>query len=180
MDKFFYTSIVLLLLLLICGGAFPIDGKQKDTNVLTTGSEEQHVFVTHHAAIDNKKVELIEKAYSVLKTPHVYGGTSPNGFDCSGFTAYVFKHALDIQLPRSSADQAKVGELVDISNASIGDLVFFQPGNRINHVGIITSQPEEPLTMIHVSSSNGVEVTNIEESTYWQARLLYVRTGYLK
>ena len=63
----------------------------------------------------------------------MWGGTSPSGFDCSGFTQYVFAH-FGVNLPRVSEDQQNVGTLVSRDNLQPGDLVFF--GTPAHHVGI--------------------------------------------
>lgn len=69
-------------------------------------------------------------AMKYLGTPYVYGGSSPRGFDCSGFTQYVYKQA-GVNLPRTSGSQTGAGQRVSISNLKSGDLLY-GPG----HVGI--------------------------------------------
>lgn len=66
-----------------------------------------------------------------LGTPYVYGGTSPAGFDCSGFVQYVYAQA-GKSLPRTAAAQAAVGTVIPASQAQPGDLVYFPAG----HIGI--------------------------------------------
>lgn len=73
---------------------------------------------------------VIEVAARYVGVPYVYGGTTPDGFDCSGFTQYVFAQ-LGITLPRTSADQHYVGTQVAPDQAQPGDLVW-SPG----HIGI--------------------------------------------
>ena len=76
---------------------------------------------------------VLAYASKFIGIPYVWGGTSPSGFDCSGFTQYVFAH-FGISLPRLSQAQQNVGTLVPRSNLQPGDLVFF--GNPAHHVGI--------------------------------------------
>ncbi|MCB2341713.1 C40 family peptidase [Clostridium estertheticum] len=77
---------------------------------------------------------LISYASQFLGTNYVWGGTSPSpGFDCSGFTQYVFAH-FGVDIPRVSEDQQNVGTLVSRENLQPGDLVFF--GSPAHHVGI--------------------------------------------
>ena len=76
---------------------------------------------------------LISYASQFLGIPYVWGGTSPSGFDCSGFTQYVFAH-FGVDIPRVSEDQQNVGTLVSRENLQPGDLVFF--GSPAHHVGI--------------------------------------------
>ena len=76
---------------------------------------------------------VIQYASNFLGIPYVWGGTSPSGFDCSGFTQYVFAH-FGVNLPRVSEDQQNVGTLVSRADLQPGDLVFF--GTPAHHVGI--------------------------------------------
>ena len=72
-------------------------------------------------------------ASSFQGTPYVWGGEKPGGFDCSGLVQYVYGK-LGVDLPRHSADQAKVGTPVALNDLRAGDLVFF--GTPVDHVGI--------------------------------------------
>ncbi|MBU3181714.1 C40 family peptidase [Clostridium psychrophilum] len=76
---------------------------------------------------------IIAYASNFLGVPYVWGGTSPSGFDCSGFTQYVFAH-FGVNLPRVTQSQQNVGTLVSRANLQAGDLVFF--GTPAYHVGI--------------------------------------------
>ncbi|MEH7096131.1 C40 family peptidase [Neobacillus vireti] len=77
---------------------------------------------------------IIAYAKQFLGTPYVWGGTTPSGFDCSGFTSYVFRNAAGINLPRVARDQQDVGIRISPSQVQPGDLVF--RGNPAYHVGI--------------------------------------------
>ena len=67
--------------------------------------------------------------------PYVYGGESPSGFDCSGFSQYVFKQ-VGISLPRTSSEQYAAVTHISRSEAKPGDLVFFLSGGSVYHLGI--------------------------------------------
>lgn len=98
-----------------------------------------------------KKAVVAQTAKSYSGVPYVWGGTSPSGFDCSGFTHYVFLKN-GIIIPRVSADQYYAGVWVDKSQLQIGDLVFFttyKPGP--SHVGIYIGNGK----FIHASSGAG-------------------------
>ena len=74
---------------------------------------------------------VIEIAKRYIGTPYVYGGSTPSGFDCSGFTQYVFAQA-GISLPRTAEQQRQFA--TPVSNPQPGDLVFF--GAPAYHMGI--------------------------------------------
>lgn len=81
---------------------------------------------------------LIKIARRYLYAPYLWGGRSPFGIDCSGFTQIIFK-MIGIALPRDSSQQVDVGEIVDfVEQAQAGDLAFFEnrKGN-ISHVGVL-------------------------------------------
>ncbi|WP_392486837.1 NlpC/P60 family protein [Haloimpatiens sp. FM7315] len=78
--------------------------------------------------------DVVSYATNFLGVPYVWGGTSPSGFDCSGFVQYVYAH-FGVNLPRVASAQAGVGASVSRSNLQAGDLVFFGKGN-IHHVGM--------------------------------------------
>lgn len=77
---------------------------------------------------------LIAYAKQFLGVPYLWGGTTPAGFDCSGFTSYVFRNALGITLPRVSRDQQNIGTRVPLTQVQPGDLLF--RGNPAYHVSI--------------------------------------------
>ena len=67
--------------------------------------------------------DLIDYAQSFTGVPYVWGGTTPAGFDCSGFVKYVFEH-FGVSLPRTSREQVNVGTPVDAGSIQPGDLIF--------------------------------------------------------
>ncbi len=110
-------------------------------------------------------ISLTRSAMRFIGTPYVFGGTSPTGFDCSGYTQHVFA-MLGISLPRTADAQYYAGRPTK-GGIAAGDLVFFQtylPGP--SHVGIYLGGGR----FIH-SSSHGVRISALRES-YWAARYL--------
>lgn len=89
---------------------------------------------------------IVNKAYQYLGVPYVWGGTSPSGFDCSGFIQYVFR-SQGVSLPRVSRGQASSGAYVSISNAQPGDILYFGQSS-VTHVGIYIGNNK----MIHAPS----------------------------
>jgi cell wall-associated NlpC family hydrolase len=74
-------------------------------------------------------------------------------------------------IPRRAVDQQKSSKRVKEKSVQKGDLIFFNSGSGISHVGIVVSEKGEPLKMIHASSSKGVIITDLESSSYWKNRL---------
>lgn len=108
--------------------------------------------------------QLLGIASQYEGVPYVFGGTSPSGFDCSGFTRYVYS-AVGVDLPRMADEQYDIGNDVSMSNLAPGDLVFFStyaPG--ISHVGIYIGDNQ----FIN-ASSDGVSVASLN-SSYWSSR----------
>lgn len=103
-------------------------------------------------------------------TPHVWGGASRAGADCSGFVMRVFEDALEFNLPRTTEEQALVGDRVSENALSPGDLVFFRTAPKTRHVGIYLSNGE----FAHASSSEGVQISALDSDywkrTYWMSR----------
>ncbi|MCR9172815.1 MAG: C40 family peptidase [bacterium] len=114
--------------------------------------------------------EIIITAKQHLGTPYVWAGSAPGGFDCSGFTSYVMKEN-GKSLPRRAVDQYESSQKIKEKHVQKGDLVFFDNGSGISHVGIVISEKGEPLTMIHSASSKGIIITDITKSEYWTKRL---------
>jgi len=116
---------------------------------------------------------VIETARSYEGTPYKFGGTSRLGMDCSGLLCAAFA-AIDVQIPRSSNEQAEWGESVKPQDLRVGDLVFFgaSPGSSvITHVGLVTEATAEDVQFIHSSSSLGV-VENTLETDYFLSRFI--------
>lgn len=110
--------------------------------------------------------EIVSTAQQYLGTPYVYGGSSPSGFDCSGFTMYVFAQ-VGIKLPHGATSQLSYGTEVSRSDLQPGDLVFFQDyGAVASHVGIYIGGDQ----FIHASSSSGnsrcVTISSLTETYY--------------
>ena len=105
---------------------------------------------------------VVSESMNYLGVPDVFGGTTPSGFDCSGYVRYVFAHA-GVYLPRTADAQYDCGYPVSTGELVAGDLVFFstyEPGP--SHVGIYLGDGE----FINASSSQGVSIASLY-SSYW-------------
>lgn len=111
--------------------------------------------------------QLIRIASDNIGTRYRTGGTSKNGFDCSGLMCTTFG-AFDIKLPRSSFEQANFGSKIDAENAQKGDLIFFKTNGRrqINHVGMVVEVCDGEIKFIHSSVSSGVIISSTKEKYY--------------
>jgi cell wall-associated NlpC family hydrolase len=139
-------------------------GKKSTYRTPKKGDSKEQILrenITRHA-----------KKYVGVK--YKYAGKSPKGFDCSGFTGYVFEK-FDINLSASSQAQATTGKKVSLSKAKSGDLLFFGKHGKINHVALIVSNSPEGIEVIHSTSSKGVMVQNVSKSGYWKPRIMFAR-----
>ena len=117
---------------------------------------------------EDRIVTLIDSAYSYIGTPYKWAGTSRSGMDCSGFVSTAFS-AINVPLSRSSIEMSTQGRDIPLSQAEVGDLLFFKTNrkrNRISHVGIVVGVGDE-VKFIHASVSQGITVSSLSED-YWQ------------
>lgn len=117
---------------------------------------------------------VVDSARKYLGTPYVWGGTSPSGFDCSGFVQYVLAEN-GKSVPRTTQEQFAGGQAVDKSNLQAGDLVFYnwQGGTDATHVGIYEGNGK----MIHAPHSGDV-VKEVDFNSYGQNAYLGARRYY--
>jgi cell wall-associated NlpC family hydrolase len=114
---------------------------------------------------------LVGTALALRGAPYRNGGSDPNGFDCSGFTQYVFAQ-YGVALPRKVEDQFHEGRPVDVNALAPGDLLFFtttDPG--ASHVAIMVGGDQ----FVHAPSSTGVVRVEHLRSSYWSQRYLGAR-----
>lgn len=114
---------------------------------------------------------LVETALQLRGVPYLNGGSNPQGFDCSGFTQYVFAQ-FQMGLPRETRAQFKVGEKVRRDEIAAGDLLFFATtSSDVSHVAIAIGADE----FVHAPSSTGVVRVEKLSSSYWSPRFLGAR-----
>jgi cell wall-associated NlpC family hydrolase len=124
------------------------------------------------SALDYNKENILKNAKRHLGGKYVWGGTHPNGFDCSGYTQYIYEKE-GVKIPRTAYQQSKVGKEVSRFNLKKGDLLFFLTDRSrnipITHVGIYIGNGK----FIHAASKKkGIIITSLDDSKY---SLLFVK-----
>ena len=118
------------------------------------------------SAIDYNKENILINAKKHLGEDYVWGGTTPGGFDCSGYIQYIYKKE-GISIPRTANQQSKVGKEVSRFNLKKGDLLFFLTDKSrnipITHVGMYIGNDK----FIHAASKKkGIIITSFNKSRY--------------
>ncbi len=117
---------------------------------------------------------LLEEAKKLVGTPYKYGGTTSKGFDCSGFTQYVYK-SIGIDLPHNANLQSKMGAEVSLQKAQAGDLIFFG-SKRASHAGMIYQNNNGEIELIHCASRGVTHQTNDDLNTiYWLEKIMVIK-----
>ncbi len=139
-------------------------------------------------AVDSSEIKatviadtIVKYAKTYIGVPYIWGGASPDGFDCSGFICYVYAK-FGIKLPRTSAEQFNAGIPIPYIEAKPGDLILFSGTETVGgfpgHIGIVLSYSQEKgFTFIHTSSpeSGGVRISNENSEKYYYKRFLEIR-----
>ena len=111
---------------------------------------------------------LVGTALALRGAPYRNGGSDPKGFDCSGFTQYVFAQ-YGVSLPREVREQYRMGKPIDPRDLAPGDLVFFSTTDSgASHVAIVIGGDQ----FVHAPSSNGVVRVERLSSSYWGPRYI--------
>lgn len=112
--------------------------------------------------------KILHKAHKYEGVPYKFGGTTPKGFDCSGYLGYVYKEAIGLVLPRSADDQYEFGKKIEKNKLLPGDMVFFETYEKgISHSGIYIGDNK----FISATTSKGVAVADMS-SGYWFDRYI--------
>jgi cell wall-associated NlpC family hydrolase len=132
------------------------------TTTATTNKSATTDRGTTSTATSSKVTAIISTAKNFIGVPYVWGGTTASGFDCSGYIQYVLGKN-GITVPRTAAEQYKIGTSVSKSNLRKGDLVFFTTYKEgPSHLGIYLGDG----SFIHASSSKGVTISSLSSSYY--------------
>lgn len=139
------------------------DGNKPSQNALFT--DEQKLLAS-----------IIDFSIKYIGSPYKLGGTSPSGFDCSGFVYFLF-NSYDIKIPRMPSDMVKISDKIEYKNIRPGDLVYFKGSNinsmDIGHVALVVAITDKGFKMIHSTSSKGVLINDLEQYDYWKTRYLF-------
>jgi peptidoglycan DL-endopeptidase LytE len=130
-------------------------------------ASEVEITVLASAALKTKYEQVIVIANSSLGIPYKYGGSTIDGFDCSGFVSFVY-NTVGIELPRKSSLMYFEQDTTKVKSPEIGDVVFFKNTNiaTISHMGIYIGNDE----FIHASTT-GVAIANLK-TKYWSERFV--------
>lgn len=142
-----------------------VSKKTDKKRILNNSNDDDYVINVDDSSYLVK--QLINSASDNLGSKYKTGGTTPDGFDCSGLMYCVFKK-YDISLPRSSFDMAKKGRKLSNNEIRKGDLIFFRTNGKsvINHVGMVIEVNDDEIKFIHSSTSSGVIVSSTKEAYY--------------
>lgn len=158
-----------------------LSSEKKTVTSRSSTTKEKYEAEASKASTSNsvKGTKIVSYAKKFIGVPYVYGGASPSGFDCSGFTMYVYKN-FGISIPHGAQGQAKLGKKVStnkssksslLNNLKAGDLVFFldyETMDEIGHCGIYIGNGN----FIHASSGSGycVKINSLLPGEYYNTR----------
>ncbi len=124
--------------------------------------------------VNPARYEIVQDARSALGSGYRYGSTGGNRYDCSGLVVSLFA-GHDIKLPRSARDMVSYGEQIKKNDLLPGDLVFFRNVSKVDHVAVVSRMSPAKTWMIHSTTSQGVIEEVLEDSSYWNKRIVGYR-----
>lgn len=126
------------------------------------------------AATAQEANDVLFRAMALVGTPYKWGGNTPSGgFDCSGLVDYIYRQSARIALPRTShamaaGDGQKVRRMTQLAS---GDLVFFDIGGQISHVGVYVGKGR----FVHAPNSGGTVRLDDIDGPYWKQHFAFGR-----
>ncbi|HTM79078.1 MAG TPA: C40 family peptidase [Devosia sp.] len=126
------------------------------------------------AASAGEANDILFRAIGLVGTPYRWGGNTPaGGFDCSGLIDYIYRTATGIKLPRTSHDMASMDarKVRKMTQLASGDLVFFDIGGAISHVGVYVGKGR----FVHAPNSGGTVRLDDIDGPYWGDHFAYGR-----
>ena len=142
------------------------------TVVMDMDAEEIAPEGAQPATTGDRIQRVIKSALTLLGTPYRWGGTTTDGFDCSGLVGYVFRTTIGIDLPRVSRDMAHTGQIIERRDLSPGDLVFFgRRKGRVDHVGIYLGEGN----FVHAPRTGREVTVSTLDGGYWGRKFIQAR-----
>lgn len=151
-------------------------GKTKESkNYTYSKPKKEDKTSSSVSSLSNVRNSIVSNAMQYEGTKYRAGGKSPDsGFDCSGFTGFIFtQNGIPISGP--SHKLAEMGKYKTKKELLPGDLVFFGNKERISHVAIVSDATGSEIKVVHATTSAGVKVDEITGSEYWTSRFLFGR-----
>ena len=150
-----------------------LESWMKAVAVVATGLSLSLGSTSAMAGDDGFAQKLLGKAMQLIGVKYRFGGTNPEtGLDCSGYVQYVYKSSVGVNLPRTAAEQARIGERVATSEVRPGDMVFFNTrGFNNSHVGIYVGNG----MFVHAPNSRSKVRFDSLESGYWKTKFTGAR-----
>lgn len=149
--------------------------KERPKRTRTTTDRSTVRTARSYPVTDSKRDEIVLEAKKHIGIPYNYGGKKPSsGFDCSGFSTFVFAKE-GISLSGSSSHLATLGKLKLFNSIEKGDLAFFGSNDKVSHVAIVLEKTKHTFKVIHATSSKGVMISDVQHSEYWKNRYLFSR-----
>jgi len=118
--------------------------------------------------------DVLFRAIALVGTPYRWGGNTPDGgFDCSGLVDYIYRNATGLELPRTSGEMADMDarKVKRMTQLVSGDLVFFDIGGRISHVGVYVGKGR----FVHAPNSGGTVRLDDIDGPYWAEHFAFGR-----
>lgn len=160
--------LTLLICLSSCGSTLQIAKNTKSRSNSSINSESRNRVIAHN------RRKLADYAKVWHNTPYKYAGKEPSGFDCSGFTEYVFSN-YGYNIGGTALTQAAKGRRRMMDEVKPGDLMFFGDNRKVSHVAIVSSNDGNNIFITHSTSSKGVITENLTASEYWSDRFLFAK-----
>ena len=149
----------------------------------STPQRRESTFKSTHSALANELArapagaaatanDILFRAIGLVGTPYHWGGNTPaGGFDCSGLIDYIYRTAAGINLPRTSHDMASMDarKVRRMTQLASGDLVFFDIGGSISHVGVYVGKGR----FVHAPNSGGTVRLDDIDGPYWGEHFAY-------
>ena len=156
------------------GKSSTVQYKKKATSLLSANGEPPYTGTLPRQILPDS---IVAYGIKLIGVPYVAAGITCEGFDCSGFIHHIY-NKYGINLPHSSAMLADKGEPVNLQEVKKGDLLIFT-GTTVSdrtpgHVGVVITNPGEPIEFVHASSEGGVKISKVAGTGY-EKRFLQAR-----